>query len=356
MLIQEKYENVQKLKSKQYKKRIIALRIFLILAILISPFVVQAGTGEAFHLYIENDTRNIGGPGSDNAYSSGLKLSHISAEDKVPAWAEEAKQRSVILHDALIGAQSNFGFSVGQQIYTPNDIRRTDLIEDDRPYAAWLYAGFSAHFQSSAQSHSLELDVGVIGPEAGGQQVQNSFHDMINTYRAEGWQHQLATEPTLQLSYQQRLRFVEIKIADQKYIDVIPFFGCGLGNVSIDAHAGAIVRVGHLLSDDFGPARPSMTNGDNFVTPITNQTARTSFYLFASGQSYAIARNIFLDGNTFRKSHHVKKYPFVLETEFGFVGHYKSWDASWRFVSRSPEFEQRSVVNSFASISIGYSY
>ena len=332
------------------------MNLFLITAVLLCSLELQAGTGEAIHLYVENDTRNIGGPGSDNAYSSGLKISHISAEDKVPAWAEEAMQRSNKFREALTGAQSNFGLSLGQQIYTPNDTRRSDLIEDDRPYAAWLYVGFSAHFQSSAQSHSLELDVGIIGPEAGGKQVQNNFHDLIHTYRAEGWQNQLSTEPTLQLSYQQRLRFIEFKIDDQKYVDVIPFFGGGLGNVSVDAHAGGMIRVGSLLPDDFGPARPSMTNGDNFVTPISNQNPRTSFYLFASAQAYGIARNIFLDGNSFRSSHHVTKYPFVLETEFGAVGHYHSWDASWRFVSRSPEFEQRSVVNSFASISMGYSY
>lgn len=117
-----------------------------------------------------------------------------------------------------------------------------------------------------------------------------------------------------------------------------------------------MIRLGNILPDDFGPARPSMTNGDNFVTPISNLEPRTSFYVFAAAQGYGIGRNIFLDGNTFRHSHRVKKYPFVLETEFGVVGHYKSWNASWRFVSRSPEFEQRSVVNSFASVSIGYSY
>jgi lipid A 3-O-deacylase len=332
------------------------MKYFIALILLSWPMLLPAVTGEAVHLYVENDTRRIGGPGSDNAYSSGLKLSYISAEDKIPGWAEEALERSVTLRDALKGSQSNFGLSLGHQMYTPNNTQRYDLIEDDRPYAAWLYVGFSAHFQSSAQSHSLELDVGVIGPEAMGKPVQNNFHDLIGTERAEGWQNQLSTEPTLQLSYQQRLKFVEIKIDDQKYVDVIPFFGGGLGNVSVDAHVGGMVRIGNLLQDDFGPARPSMTNGDNFVTPIANQPMKTSFYLFASAQGYAIARNIFLDGNSFRPSHHVTKYPFVLETEFGAVGHLKNWSASWRFVSRSPEFEQKSVVNSFASISIGYSY
>lgn len=328
-----------------------------ICAILISLTAkTENGKRDAIHLYVENDSRNIGGPGSDNAYSSGLKLSYIAAEDKVPGWAQEAMTRSKTLREALDSSKSNFGLSIGHQMYTPNDIRRTDLIIDDRPYAAWLYVGFSAHFQNSAQSHALELDVGIIGAEAVGSEVQNKFHRAIGTYEAEGWANQLATEPTLQLSYQQRLHFLEVKMNEKKYFDIIPFFGGGVGNVSIDAHVGGMIRLGNLLSDDLGPARPSMTNGDNFVSPISDGMPKTSFYFFTSGQGIAIARNIFLDGNSFRSSHHVKKYPFVLETEFGFVGHYRQWSGSWRFVTRSPEFEQKSVVNSFASISLGYAY
>lgn len=37
---------------------------------------------QAFALYIENDSRNIGGPGSDQAYSNGFKFSYIFAEKK----------------------------------------------------------------------------------------------------------------------------------------------------------------------------------------------------------------------------------------------------------------------------------
>ena len=227
---------------------------------------------------------------------------------------------------------------------------------DDRPYAAWLYAGFSAQFQNQAQSHAVELDIGIIGPEALGNPVQNGFHRGIGIPEAQGWDHQMATEPTVQVSYQQRLRFLELKMADRKYVDVVPFFGGGIGNVFIDAHAGGMIRLGTLLDEDLGPARPSMANGDNFVNPNVNVEKRTSIYVFASGQGIAIARNVFLDGNTFRGSHRVTKYPFIIETEFGVVGHYHNWSGSWRFVSRSPEFEQRSKINSFASISLGYTY
>src|SRR5690242_20412325 len=36
------------------------------------------------------------------------------------------------------------GFVLGQSIFTPKDTTRSDPIDRDRPYAGWLYVGFSA--------------------------------------------------------------------------------------------------------------------------------------------------------------------------------------------------------------------
>ena len=314
----------------------------------------KVSTGAAVNLYIENDTRDIGGPGSDNAYSSGFKFSYVAADDHLPAWTKLATDHSSTIKEAIQNSKSNFGVSIGQQIYTPNDIRRTDLITDDRPYAAWLYVGLSSQFKNENQSHGLELDLGVVGPEAAGEAIQNGYHKIIAKYSAEGWKHQLRTEPTVQLSYQQRLKFLELKQADgTKYFDAIPFFGGGIGNVAIDLQAGGMVRLGFQLPDDFGPAK-SMIDGDNFVAPSSGSNRQSSLYTFAAGRGIGVGHNMFLDGNTFLSSHKVTKYPFIIETEVGFVGNYENWTVAWRFVTRSPEFEQRSVVNSFASISLGY--
>ena len=334
---------------------------------LIIPFLLllsfsahaQMGKGEAINVYVENDSRNIGGPGVDKAYSNGLKISFVAAENDIPNWAKPVINSSENFRRALKGSQTNFGVSIGQQIYTPTDTQTSELIQDDRPYAGWLNLGFSTQFKTNQRSHSLELGIGIIGPESGAENVQNGFHRAIGVEQTNGWKNQLATEPTLQLSYQQRFRFIELSSERYKnYFDVIPFFGGGLGNVAIDAHAGTIVRFGLDLPNDFGPTRPSSIDGDNFVAPknIEMPKTKSSFYLFASGRGIAVGRNIFLDGNTFKSSHRVNKYPFLLETEFGFVVVYSQVSLAWRFVTRSPEFEQRSTVNSFASVSVAYNF
>ncbi len=334
------------------------ISILFLLLLSSSTVQAQASQGEAIYIYVENDTRNIGGPGVDKAYSNGLKLSFVAAENDVPIWAKPFVNSSQAFRQALKGSQNNFGIAIGQQIYTPTDTKNTELILDDRPYAGWLYLGFSTQFKTRQNSHSIEIDLGIIGPESGAENIQNGFHKAIAIDGTYGWKNQLATEPTLQVSYQQRVRFLEwVDSSKKKYFDVIPLFGGALGNVTIDAHVGSIVRYGIDLPDDFGPTRPSSTDGDNFVTPVENgKLQKSSFYIFISGRGIGVARNIFLDGNTFKSSHRVKKYPFILETEMGFAAVYQRVSLVWRYVTRSPEFEQRSTVNSFASVSIGYTF
>lgn len=310
---------------------------------------------EAVSLYIENDSRNVGGPGSDQGYSNGVRVSYVAAEDKIPDWAESLFSWSDNFQQERHRSKTNFGFALAQQIYTPNNTQQVELIANDRPYAGWLYLGITANLVNSTHSHSWELDLGTVGPEALGEQVQNGFHRMIGKNYGEGWKNQLGTEATVQVFYQQRVKFWSLSNPEKKkYFDMTPYFGGGLGNVMINAHVGGLVRFGTRLPDDFGPVRASSIDGDSFLSPKPNPSALPSLYVFASARALLTARNIFLDGNTFHESHHVKKYPLGTETEFGVGSQWKKWSLIWRFVTRSPEFEEKSQFNSFASMSLTY--
>ena len=306
--------------------------------------------GAAFAAYIENDARVLGGPGTDRAYSNGFKFSYIYAQDGAPEWARKPFNIFKFLDNDLDLAKSNFAVSFAQQIYTPNNTALTQLISDDRPYVAWMYLGFGFTFKEEKVAHFLEVDVGTVGPSALGEQVQNDFHDLVHDEHAVGWANGLKDEPTLQLFYQDRYKYLR-----EKYFDFVPYYGAGLGNVQIAIHAGGIVRIGFNLPDDFGPTRPSASDGDSFVSPTGEAGARrNSAYIFGGIRGNAVARNIFLDGNSFRASHKVTKYPFTSDTEVGFGLQFTPMSFVWSFVVRSPEFEQQSKFNSFASINMIY--
>lgn len=303
--------------------------------------------GESFTVYVDNDSKNVGGPNQDQGYTNGIRFSYVWGENKQPDWFPEIPD--------FRNAKTNYGISLAQQIYTPNDTARTDLIPDDRPYAGYLYAGLTAAFRTKTQYHQWELDVGIIGPEAMGEKVQNGFHDMVDYPRAQGWEHQLSTEPTLQLSYIQKLRFYEAE-GDWtgRYFDVIPEGGAEVGNVKITAHAGALVRFGIRLPDDFGAPNLSSVGGDALDIKIGDMEIPWRLYGFIGARGRGVIRNIFLDGNTFRESHRVRKYPFIGETEIGYAVQISHWIYSWRFVTLTPEFEENSAFDSYASMALSY--
>lgn len=313
--------------------------------------------GQAVSVSIENDSNRIGGPGVDQAFSNGLKLSYVYARDQIPKWAPAPITNSAFLKDELKISKVNFGVSLNHQIYTPNNTNDSRLLRRDRPYAAWLNLAFSIQLKNKHRAQTLDASFGVIGPAALGEQVQNGFHRFVGTSTAQGWSHQLGDEPAVQLSYQQRIQFVQLRNASGTYFDLIPVVGVGFGNVLIGIHSGMIARIGWNIPDDFGPARPSASETDSFVeaTPIGGKTSKPSFYFFAGARGNGVARNIFLDGNTIRPSHRVTKYPVTAETEIGFGIQVSPVNLVWRYIVRSPEFEENSGFNSFASVGITFS-
>jgi hypothetical protein len=64
----------------------------------------------------------------------------------------------------------------------------------------------------------------------------------------------------------------------------------------------------------------------------------------------AIARNIFLDGNTFKNSRSVKKEPFITDLQWGFVLTWHDYRLSLTDVFRTPEYEGQKSRDHFGSI------
>jgi lipid A 3-O-deacylase len=76
---------------------------------------------------------------------------------------------------------------------------------------------------------------------------------------------------------------------------------------------GLTIRLGTNLRDTWSPARirPSLPGAEFY------EDAGINGYVFAAGEVRAVARNIFLDGNTFTSSHSVEKQPVVFDARRG---------------------------------------
>jgi lipid A 3-O-deacylase len=333
--------------------------ISFLISMTLSSFVSAAedeNTGQAISVNVENDSQTLAGPGTDRAYTSGVRISYVYAENEIPDWSKDLLNISDKFWQKIKSSNTNVGMALGQQIYTPGDTQNPNVVVGDRPYAGWLYLALTVQIRNSQRLHIVEADIGVIGPASLGEQAQNGLHRAIGVPTTKGWANQLETEPTAQLFYQQREKFLSLWTEDKvKYFDVIPYFGGSLGNVYIDAHVGGLARLGIHLPGDFGPSGSSSKNGDTFVLP-TKDPLPTSVYLFIGAKANAIARDLFLDGNTFRSSYSVGKNSFVTESEIGVGFVVYRWGLIYRYVNRSPEIAGSTQFDNFASISISRSF
>ena len=90
--------------------------------------------------------------------------------------------------------------------------------------------------------------------------------------------------------------------------------------------------------------------------------ARFGWYAYVAVEGCAVARNIFLDGNSFRDSHSVDKQAFVGDVSVGFVIQFGPSSAvhpfriSYSFTWRSTEFHGQDGMDKYGSITIATSY
>jgi hypothetical protein len=83
---------------------------------------------------------------------------------------------------------------------------------------------------------------------------------------------------------------------------------------------------------------------------------RFGWYVTAGVDGRAIARNIFLDGNTFRDSRSVDKEPFVGDLHWGVVLAWRRVRVSYTHVVRTREFTTQGKHDEFGAFSLSTSF
>ena len=109
-----------------------------------------------------------------------------------------------------------------------------------------------------------------------------------------------------------------------------------LGNIFTYAAAGAMVRFGQRLRADWGQPRiqPALS-GSDFVNHGALHDG-PAWYVFAGTEGRAVARNIFLDGNTWEDGPSVDKKPFVADLTAGAAVSWRTGGASAPAIPTGP--------------------
>lgn len=303
---------------------------------------------EGITLYWEND----GGilkpyDQNDRHYTNGLGIEMAWTSTQYQNW-----KKFLPLFDDFDDPAFAIGISIRQFIYTPEDLDATAVVPDDRPYAGWFTTGW---FFQRAQEHVFDhtqLDIGFVGGSwTAAENVQKFVHRILpEQVIPQGWENQLANEFAINVFYQRRWRTDKARWGDLE-LDAIPLLGFELGNVHVNAHTGVIGRVGFNLPDDFGPA-----NLREFRDHTGSRDGQWGLYGYGRLDGAAIARDIFLDGNTFANSQSVDKKPLVGSATVGLAFRYDWFRLGYSVTYETERFNGQSGGDSFASIELTASW
>lgn len=276
--------------------------------------------------------------GTDRHYTQGAQLSYYSRDDALPGW-----MRKIADFLPAVGFEvqaRKWGLNAGQQIFTPDDLKAREIIEDDRPYAAWLYAGIKLQRRGLASfgwpvMETIGLEAGTIGPEALGREAQGILH----LVEPKGWRNQLKSEAGGMVEYERRYLYRHPHEGRSWDIDLLPHFALTAGNIMTYAGAGSTLRFGWNVPNEFEAAPEP--------TPL-----KFGGYMFLGLEGRAVLQNIFLDGNTFRDSHHVSKKVMVGDFRAGLVLVLKKVEITLSQTFRSREFAHQKHNDSYGTLTL----
>lgn len=314
---------------------------WLVALSLASP-LAQADT--LFSIKSENDSYVGAG---DGHYTNGFEMSW--------AFETDADHWSHSVAGLVPGWEANdvigMSYRLGQRIYTPKQISLPVPDPTDRPYAGVLYAGASIHgltpHDGWHETRSLHLDAGIVGPSSQADWVQKTFHEHIAGADPQGWDHQLADEPFVNLGYEHA--WTRETMLSGTEVEYGPTAGFALGNLYTYASGGLTARFGHDLGRSYGIPTIAPAQGER---AFFKRGPGVGWYVFTALEGRYMAHNMLLDGNSYQDSASVERTPWVADAQVGFVVNWHRWQMAYTVAVRSKEFDTQDGTDSFGSLTL----
>jgi hypothetical protein len=236
--------------------------------------------------------------GQDRHYTQGLRVTRLSPPPAPGSLSERIFDAvGTVLPMYRRGGLRRLNWIVfGQSVFTPEDLNLSTPDPSDRPYAGWVYTGASLLQENDGRDlNSIEVLVGMIGPDAFGRGSQDGFHRVFGFGNANGWTHQLGNRGAFQFSMERHERF-GVDLGRGWGIDAVPEVGVSAGSVFQYVEAGVALRTGTALHADYGPdhIRPAFS-GTGYFNERGVPPHQVSFYAMVGAQTRRMFFDRFID-------------------------------------------------------------
>ena len=249
-----------------------------------------------------------------------------------------------------------YSFSIAHQMYTPSDIEADNIdFTKEKPYAGYMYIGGGYHKVNDDTLDSYNIQIGFVGPSVKMDEVQKMIHSIIGSPEPKGWDEQIGDELILQFNYEKRF-ITSLSDLGSFSQDMIYYGGVNIGNASTKLSFGGTYIFGNFQCDNFGIDKIDY-RGYNVIPRDEDLLQKRHLYnFFLTFEANIVARDIFLDGNTFKDSVNVDKEVFVLKGGFGISYRYEHFLLAYLHTFSSKEFKTQDYYHGYGSFYIGYNF
>jgi hypothetical protein len=302
-------------------------RLILLACLLLMPARTHAGE-PTLQVTEENDV--FCGCGLDRHYTQGLRVSFESSRDP-----------------------QRVRWTLGQTIYTPGDLGRSDLVYGDRPYSGWLWFGPELVRETGSRRRSARFYVGATGEASFAEEAQRWVHRVIGAPDPQGWDHQLRAQLGANLFLDEQHLIPLVRPGRWLQADLMPRATLAVGNIFDHVEAGAQLRLGRLDSAPWGePPIPSYRVADP-AAGGRSPWEPVEAYVVTTLTGRAAAYDYSLQGDHARERFGIRPLPLVGTWEVGLGLALWRAKVEFRWVVRSADFDPLREPQGYGSLRLG---
>ncbi|WP_298778914.1 lipid A deacylase LpxR family protein [uncultured Polaribacter sp.] len=246
-----------------------------------------------------------------------------------------------------------FEWQIGHKMYTPYKAVVLSLNEHDRPFAGYLYGSFGINrIYKTSKNLKTTLQIGTIGSNAFGKELQDFIHNIYSFSKAIGWEYQIKN--AFGLNFNTEFNSSLLKENNNNF-DITWMNAAQIGTVFTNISSGFYTRIG------LKPLQKLM-NSIAFNTHLNNNKTQykkeTESFIYLKT---LVAYNLYdatIQGSFLNKNSLVTKelIPLVFNLELGikFTANKFNFGYSYLYNTNKSKDLRYNKGNSYGSIAINY--